>query len=64
MKTASDIIQFIGRDAIVEAFGLSVRRVNEMAHEGEIPAALYDGLERLAGRPLPRDAFSFKSVAS
>ena len=61
MKTASEIIDYLGRDTIGAMFGLSRRRVNEIAQDGVIPAAYYDALEHACGRPLPRSIFSFKA---
>jgi hypothetical protein len=61
MKTATEIIDYLGRDKIGEMFGLSRRRVNEIMQTGEIPAAYYDALEKACGRPLPRQIFSFKT---
>ena len=52
MKTASDIITFLGgRQAVADLVG------------GKLPAAWYNMLENRAGRPLPRDCFTFKGAA-
>ena len=59
MKTAKDIIDFIGRDEIALALNRSTDRVRNAGVLGVLPAQWYNVLEQMAGRPLPRDAFGF-----
>jgi hypothetical protein len=63
MENARDIIAYIGRARVALAFGLSKRRLDEWLQHNRIPSLYYDGLERMAGRPLPRTLFSFKAPA-
>jgi hypothetical protein len=62
MESTHDILKYIGRDRVAAAFGLSKRRIDEWLQFNRIPSLYYHGLERMAGRPLPRDLFSFKDV--
>ena len=63
MKTAHDIIKAAGgRQAVAEKLGVVVGQVSNRASEGKLPAAWFDGLERMVGSPLPRDLFSFKAA--
>jgi len=59
MKTAKDIIEFIGRDEIARALNRSTDRVRNAGVLGVLPAQWYECLEQMAGRPLPREAFGF-----
>ena len=63
MKTASDIIDFIGHDAIQAAFCVSDERIRQVRKDNKLPASWYDTCERLAGRPLDRSLFAFKGAA-
>ncbi len=63
MNTASDIIEFIGPSAIKNALGVQDDAVRKAKAVGKLPASWYDTCERLAGRPLPRSAFTFKGAA-
>jgi hypothetical protein len=63
MDTASEIITFIGRARVEAAFGVSKRSVDQWMQFNVIPSLYYHGLERMAGRPLPRGLFSFKDPA-
>ncbi len=62
METAHDILDYIGRDRVSAAFGLSKRRIDEWLQFNCIPSLYFHGLERMAGRPLPRNIFSFKDA--
>ena len=63
MNTVADILDFIGRPRVMAAWGLSKRRIDEWLQFNTIPSLYYNGLERMAGRPLPRDLFSFKDFS-
>lgn len=63
MKTPADIVKFIGRDALASAVGVKQDAIRMALKAGRLPAAWYVACETLAGRPLPRDAFSFREVA-
>ena len=61
MENTQDILRFIGRQRVAAAFNLSKRRIDEWLQFNLIPALYFDGLERMAGRPLPRNLFTFKT---
>ena len=63
MKTASDIVAALGEDAVAAAFGITVKQVRKRVREGLLPTLWFAALERMAGQPLPRQAFSFKVAA-
>ena len=63
MFTASEIIDYIGHDAIRDALAVKDDAVRKAKAAGKMPASWYDTCERLAGRPLPREAFNFKGAA-
>ncbi len=63
MKTAADIIDYIGHESIKAALSVQDDAVRKAKASGKLPASWYDACERLAGRPLPRDAFNFKGAA-
>jgi hypothetical protein len=60
MKTPSEILNFVGVDAARNALGVGADRMRIAQKADKLPASWYDTLERLAGRPLPRDVFTFK----
>ena len=60
MKTAAEIIEYIGQAKIEAALGVKADAVRKARASGILPASWYDTLERLAGMSLPRDVFSFK----
>lgn len=62
MKTAPEIIDYIGQDALMAALNVQADAVRKARKSGVLPAAWYDAMERLAGRPLPRSLFSFKGA--
>jgi hypothetical protein len=45
------------------AVGVKRDAVRKALKAGELPSSWYDALERLSGRPLPREIFSFKPKA-
>jgi len=59
MKTAKDIIDFVGRDRACAAVGRAWNTVRMAVIHNQLPAQWYDVLEHLAGRPLPREPFTF-----
>jgi hypothetical protein len=63
MKTASDIIDTIGADRVMQAVGVKKRRIDQARLDGQLPASWYHVLEELTGEPLPRHIFSFKGIA-
>lgn len=63
MKTQSEIIDHIGRDAIKAAFGISSQAITMQIKAGKFPAAWFDKMERMAGHKLPRELFKFKALA-
>jgi hypothetical protein len=62
MNTASEIIDFVGQDAIMAELKVQADAVRKARTSGVLPASWYDAMERLAGRPLPRSVFSFKGA--
>lgn len=61
---ASDIIAFLGgRELVGQIVGVKPNAVRMAETSGKLPAPWYDALERKAGRPLPREAFTFKGVS-
>jgi hypothetical protein len=61
MKTASEIIDYVGGDsAVADAIGVGQDAVRKARKSGTLPSAWLDALEGLARRPLPREAFSFR----
>ena len=60
MKTPREILDFIGRDVVQDEIGVSADRVRVAATQDKLPASWLNALERLARRPLPREAFNFK----
>lgn len=61
MNTPRSILAYTGPDEeIAAALGVTVDRVQRAKRDPLLPAAWLDTLERRAGQPLPREAFSFK----
>ena len=60
MKTPMQIIDELGREAIVVKLDVTLARVNRARNERLLAASWYDGLCKLAGHDLPRELFSFK----
>ena len=63
MEKATDIIDFVGKDAAAIRLGVTVNAIRVRLAEGKLPASWYHTLETMAGRPLPRHLFSFKGDA-
>ena len=61
MNTAPEIIDYVGRDRIMAALGVKEDAVRKARSAGIFPASWYHTMETLAGRPLPRSVFSFKT---
>jgi hypothetical protein len=64
MQTPHDIINFIGRPAVAERLGITDDAIRLALRSGKLPAHWYHALEVMAGRPLPRDCFTFKGVTA
>jgi len=60
MKTPHEIIDYIGPANIAERLAIGPDAIRRALNFGLLPAAWYDALENMAGRPLPRDCFTFK----
>jgi hypothetical protein len=60
MKTPRDILEYVGLAEAAKALGVTPHRVDRAQRGDTLPASWLDTLERLAKRPLPREAFSFK----
>lgn len=63
MKTVSDIIATVGKARIKAAYGVGTRLLQLYAQNNTLPAAWFDGLERMTGQQLDRRLFSFKEPA-
>jgi len=64
MKTASDIIEAIGRPRIRAGLAVEDRVIRLYAQSGKLPAAWFDFCEKAVGQDLDRSVFSFKSDAA
>ena len=62
MKTASEIIDFITPEALMAQVGVKRDAIERARKKGQLPSLWYAACENLAGRPLPRTAFSFKGI--
>lgn len=62
MKTAHEIIDAVGRDAIKARFGVQDRVVRLAISQDRIAASWFAALEEMTGQPLPRHLFSFKGM--
>jgi hypothetical protein len=60
MKTASDIVETIGRPRIRGAFSVKDRVIQQYIATGKLPASWFDACEKMTRRKLPRDVFTFK----
>lgn len=60
MKTAQDIIDYIGAETAMKALGVKPSAVRMAVKKNKLAASWYDALERLCGRPLDRALFTFK----
>lgn len=62
MKTPSEILTFVGADRARERLDVSQDRIRIAMTQEVLPSSWYAVLEDLAGRPLPRECFSFKGM--
>lgn len=62
MKTPHEIIDYLGAETVADALGIGLPAIKVRLAEGKLPAAWYHKLEMMAGRPLPRECFSFKGI--
>lgn len=60
MKTPHEILTFVDPERARIALGVGPSRMRKAMRDDRLPASWLDTLERLAGRPLPREAFYFK----
>jgi hypothetical protein len=63
MENVTDIINRIGKPRIRAAYGVGDRILNRYIQDNRLPAAWFDGLEKMTGQALPRNLFTFKEVA-
>jgi hypothetical protein len=63
LTTARQVVEFIGKDKVMSGLGIAKRRLDECCQKNQFSALHYDALERMAGRALPREMFSFAKVA-
>jgi len=59
---ASQIIDHIGLATLRAALQVKPDAIRKARRKEQMPAAWYHACEQLAGRPLPREAFSFKGA--
>ena len=64
MKTPHEIIDYLGAEKVADALGIGLPAVKVRLADGKLPAAWYHKLELMAGRPLPRECFTFKGVST
>lgn len=60
MKTPREAIDFIGPARMREKLRVGQPSIAKARRDGRFPACWYDAMENMAGRPLPREWFSFK----
>ena len=60
MKTPAEIIDSFGSAKVASATGAALSRVIRVRNEKHIPPSWFDALEKLSGKPLPREVFGFK----
>lgn len=60
MKTASEIIEKIGRVRLMNGLGVDDRVIRKHAQNGILPASWFDFCEKATRRRLDRRLFSFK----
>ena len=63
MKTVTEIIERVGRPRVMAAYGVKERLLRHYIQDNRLPAAWFDGLEKMTGQALPRNLFTFKEVA-
>ena len=63
MKTAHDIIERAGREAVMERFNVKMRVIQHHLANGRLPAEWYAGLCDMTGQvSLPLSLFNFKGM--
>lgn len=63
MKTAHDIIERAGREAVMERFKVKTRVIQHHLANGRLPAEWYAGLCDMTGQvSLPLSLFNFKGM--
>ena len=62
MKTAKDIIERAGLDAVKARFDVKDRLIRHHAANNKLPAGWYAGLCDMTKQKLPLDLFSFKGM--
>lgn len=62
MKTVSEIIDQIGRDAVMCELQVEPPAIRKAIRENKAPAAWFDAMERLTGSALDRSLFNFKGL--
>jgi hypothetical protein len=60
--TALMVADKLGKRRMMAAFDVQIRTLNLYLHDGQFPASWFDTLEKMWGRKLPRELFSFKGV--
>lgn len=62
MKTARDIVDTLGAEAISARVGVKRQAVYNARTANKLPALWYVALNQMAGEQLPHEAFTFKAV--
>ena len=63
MNTAHDIIDAVGREAVMERFNVKMRVIQHHLANGRLPAEWYAGLCDMTGQvSLPLSLFNFKGM--
>jgi len=62
MKTPAEILDFVGHDRAQAILGVGSDRIRLARAASHLPASWYHAMEKLAGRPLPRESFTFKGM--
>ena len=63
MKTITEIMDYVGDDVIMAALGVGPDSIRKARRSESLPASWYAAMERMTGRPLPRELFNFKGAA-
>ena len=66
MKTPHEILHYVGLREAADRLGVTLDRIQRASRSDAppLPASWYDALENMAGRPLPRECFTFKGDAA
>lgn len=62
MKTARDIVDTLGAEAISARVGVKTSAVRNARVANKLPALWYVALCNMAGEQLPHQAFTFKGI--